>query len=67
MASISQPYIFSWEHIDTASDLERLRLVLDVIPDERLMVKLEADRARGRDDYPIRAVWNTILAGVVFN
>ncbi|MCJ7843686.1 transposase, partial [Lederbergia sp. NSJ-179] len=27
---------------------------------------LEKERRNGRDDYPIRAVWNTILAGVVF-
>lgn len=65
MASISQPYIFRWEHVDNAPDLERLKLVLEVIPDEGLMVCLEADRARGRNDYPVRAIWNSILAGVV--
>jgi len=27
---------------------------------------LEKGRGRGRDDYPVRAVWNSILAGVVF-
>ena len=47
-------------------DLERLRLVLDYLPDEALMRHLEADRGQGRDDYPIRAAWNSLLAGVVF-
>src|SRR5690625_4449141 len=27
---------------------------------------LESERRNGRNDYPVRAVWNTILAGVVF-
>ena len=66
MAIIAQAYMFSWEQIDAASDLGRLRLVLEVIPDEALVAKLETDRGHGRDDYPVRAVWNTILAGVVF-
>lgn len=66
MAIIPQPYLFSWKEIDAASDLERLRLVLEVIPDEPLMVVLENGRGRGRDDYPIRPVWNSILAGVVY-
>ncbi|MDP2995576.1 MAG: transposase, partial [Anaerolineales bacterium] len=47
-------------------ELERLRLVLDHLPDEDLMVALEQDRGRGRDDYPVRAVWNSILAGIVY-
>jgi len=27
---------------------------------------LEQERGKGRDDYPIRAVWNSLLAGIVF-
>ena len=27
---------------------------------------LEEERGKGRDDYPIRAVWNSLLAGIVF-
>ena len=47
-------------------DLERLRLVLEHMPDEQLMRQLEKERAQGRDDYPVRSVWNSVLAGVVF-
>ncbi|MGH9341694.1 MAG: transposase, partial [Acidobacteriota bacterium] len=46
--------------------LDRLRLVIENLPDEDLMEKLEKQRGRGRDDYPVRAIWNSILAGVVF-
>lgn len=66
MAIIPQSSLFSWEKIEASSDLDRLRFVLDSIPDEALMVKLEKLRGRGRNDYPVRAVWNSILAGVVF-
>ena len=66
MAIIAQKEIFSWEQIDTSSDLDRLRMALAVMPDEKLMRELEARRSGKRDDYPIRAVWNSIVAGIVF-
>ena len=55
-----------WNEIENLGDLERLHLVLEYIPDEKLMRILETERGNGRDDYPIRAMWNFILAGVVF-
>lgn len=64
--AITQKSLFSWENIEAASDLDRLRLVLGVIPDEELMIQMEAARGKGRDEYPIRAVWNSVLAGIVF-
>ena len=66
MAIIAQQKLFSWEKIDASSDLDRLRFVLDSIPDEKLMRKLEKLRGKGCDDYPVRPVWNSILAGVVY-
>src|SRR5690625_6765493 len=41
-------------------------LVIEHLPDEPLMKLLEKKRKNGRNDYPIRAIWNTVLAGVVF-
>lgn len=66
MATIAQKPLFGWDEIAELGDLERLRLVLEYLPDEPLMRLLERQRGRGRDDYPVRAVWNSILAGVVF-
>ena len=66
MAVITQARLFHWSQIDAASDLDRLRLVLLAIPDEPLMQLLENERGRGRNEYPVRSVWNSILAGVVF-
>ena len=66
MARIPQASLFSWKEIEASSDLVRLGLVLSVIPDEGLMQKLERARGKGRNDYPVRAMWNALLAGVVF-
>ena len=66
MAIIPQAFLLNWREIDAASDLDRLRLVLEAIPDEPLMRILEQERSNGRDEYPIRPAWNSILAGVVF-
>lgn len=66
MAIIPQQTLFVWSEIEKLGDLERLRLVLEYMPDEELMLELEKERGKGRDDFPVRAMWNSILAGVVF-
>lgn len=66
MSSIARTELFCWRDVDELGDLERLKLVLDHLPDERLMRRLEHQRGNGRDDYPIRAVWNSIIAAIVF-
>jgi hypothetical protein len=66
MAMIPQKPLFCWEEIENLGDLERLALVVKHLPDEALMRRLEKERGKGRDDYPVRAVWNSLLAGVVY-
>jgi hypothetical protein len=66
MAIIPQKNLFSWKEVEAGSDLERLSLVFEVIGDERVMQVLEKKRKGKRDDYPIRAVWNSILSGIVY-
>jgi len=67
MAIISQISLFKWENdIEILGDLERLKLVLENLPDENLMRALEHDRGKGRNNYPIRAMWNGFIAGQVF-
>lgn len=66
MAKIAQQSLFCWQEIEELGDLERLQLLLDHLPDEPLMRELEARRGNGRDDYPIRAIWNSLLCCVVF-
>jgi hypothetical protein len=66
MAKLMTPYLFTWKEVEAKSDLERLRLVLEHLPDERLMHEMEEHRKWGRNDYPIRSVWNSVLAGIVY-
>ena len=66
MAIIPQKKLFGWKEIEELGDLERLYLVLKYLPDEKLMRVMEEERDKGRDDYPVRAVWNSIVAGVVY-
>ena len=65
MTTILQKPLFSWEDLDRSSDLDRLQLVLEYLPDDAIVRALEAERGRGRDTYPVGPVWNAMLAGVV--
>ena len=56
---------FSWHSVESLPDLERLRLVLDTLPDQEIVAALEAGRGRGRN-YPVRSMWRALIAGVVF-
>ena len=66
MAIIPQESLLSWEDVDNLGDLQRLKYVIDSLPDESLMRKLENERGNGRDDYPVRAMWNSLMAMIVF-
>ena len=57
---------FSWHSVESLPDLERLRLVLEVLPDEGIVAALQVGRGRGRNDYPVSAMWRALIAGVVF-
>ena len=57
---------FSWHSVESLPDLERLRLVLETLPDREIVAALEAGRGRGRNDYPVRSMWRALIAGVVF-
>ncbi|MCP3882101.1 MAG: transposase, partial [Sulfitobacter sp.] len=54
------------EDVEARSDLDRFFLVRDHLPDAQIIHYLEAMRGNGRDDFPVRAMWNAVLAGVVF-
>ena len=67
MAIIPQITLFSWEdEIENLGDNERLVRVLKNLPDEQLMLLLEKERGHGRNDYPVRAMWNMLIAMIVF-
>ena len=70
MAIIQELSLFDWKNFhddaQTLGDLERLRLVIETMPDGKLMKILSSLRGNGRNDYPVAPVWNSVLAGIVF-
>jgi hypothetical protein len=63
---ISQITFADYGQIEILGDLERFTLALLGMNDEALMLRLEARRGNGRNDYPIRVMWNLIIAMKVF-
>ena len=67
MANIISQYSFAdYGVIEILGDLERFLLALLGMDDEALMRRLEARRGKGRNDYPVRVMWNLIIAMKVF-
>lgn len=62
----TNPTLFDWDDVDILPDMRRLELVLHYLPDDDIVKALELKRGRGRDDYPIAAMWNAVIAGIVF-
>ena len=57
---------FCWNEVDRLSDLRRLELVLDALPDTEIIRALWATRKNGRNEYPVAAMWRALIAGIVF-
>ena len=61
MKIITQLSAFDYSEIEVLGDLERCKLVIDNAPDEEIVKKLKEIRGKGRNDYPVEAVWNSLL------
>jgi len=61
MASISHS-LFSWQSLDESNDIFRFRKLLEALDYEALIRRLKAERKGRRNDYPIEAMWNSLLA-----
>ena len=61
MKIIPQITIFDYSEIEILGDLERCKLLIESVPDEKIINKLQEIRGKGRNDYPVVAVWNALL------
>lgn len=61
MKIIQQLSLFDYSEIEILGDLERVKLLLDNVPDEKIIRQLEKIRGKGRNEYPIIPVWNSII------
>jgi hypothetical protein len=62
--AITKP-LFAWDALEDSPSLQTLREFLLTIPDDRLLDSLRAARCKGRDDYPVTALWGTFLLSIV--
>jgi len=66
MARIPQQCLpLDWELVEQCPDLERARMALESLPDEKLMKALESRRWGRKDATPVRVKWNCLLVARV--
>jgi hypothetical protein len=53
--------LFAWGALEDHPTLATIRDFLDAVPDQELRAGLQAARGEGRDDYPIRRLWQVRL------
>ncbi len=56
----TQP-LFAWESLEDSPSLQTVRELLACIPDAKLLDSLRLARGKGRDDYPVTALWGVLL------
>ena len=61
MKIIPQITVFDYSEIEVLGDLERIKLLIENVPDEKIIKKLKEIRGKGRNNYPVIPVWNSIL------
>lgn len=62
---IIQAPLFDFEAFIADKGNDRLVMVLEALPAEKLIATLERERWTGRKVYPIRGMWSAFIAGVV--
>lgn len=62
--AISKP-LFPWDVLEDSPSLRSIRGLLEAIPDQPLLESLRHARGNGRDDFPIPALWGTLLLAII--
>ena len=61
--SVTKP-LFAWDALEDSPSLRSLRVLLESLPDQELLESLRQARGKGRDDYPVEALWGTLLLAI---
>ena len=67
MKIITQISMFDDTQNENLGDLERLQKVFDNLPDEKLIRRLKEKRGKGRNEWPVEAMWNSFIASFIFD
>lgn len=63
---IIQSPLFDFEAFIKSKDNNRLVVVLEALPAEKLLLTLESEHWTGRKGYPVRGMWAALIAGVLY-
>ena len=67
MSYCAQGQLFSFsDFFSEGDDNHRLLLVLDALDDDALIRKLVSERKGRRNRYPVRIIWQSLIAGKVY-
>ena len=58
--AITKP-LFAWDCLEDSPSLATVKAFLAAVPDARLLDMLRQYRGRGRNDYPVGALWGVVL------
>ena len=53
--------LFAWDCLEDSPSLQTVRQFLHSLPDGKLLDALRRGRGKGRNDYPVTALWGTVL------
>jgi len=62
---IIQSPLFDFEAFINSKDDNRLVVVLEALPAEKLLLTLEREHWTGRKGHPVRGMWSALIAGVL--
>jgi len=63
---IIQTPLFDFEAFITVKSNDRLTIVLEALPAEKLIAALEREHWTGRKGYSVRGMWSALIAGVLY-
>jgi len=64
---IIQSLLFDFEAFIAERNENRLTLVLEAIPAEKLIITLEREHWTGRKGYSVRGMWSAFIAGIIYD
>lgn len=56
--------LFAWDCLEDSPTLKTIKQLLDIIPDEKLLVSLDEARGKGRNDYSLRTLWGVLVLSI---
>jgi len=57
--------LFAWDELADSLEVSTIRRTLSLVPDGKLLESLRAWRGHGRNDYPVEALWGTVLLTIL--